>query len=157
MILYLDTSALVKLYAEEEGTGTVERAVGEAESVATSVVAYAEARAAFARKVREGVFSRENRDDAVEALDGDWVILERSEVTENLVIDAGDLAEEHALRGFDAVHLASALLVREAYAEQNDEAAEVVFLCFDSSLTRAAAKTMRVYEPAEGPDGPSPA
>jgi uncharacterized protein len=156
LILYLDTSALVKLYAEEEGTGTVERAVDEAEAVATSVVAYAEARAAFARKLREGVFSRENRDDAVEALNEDWGTFQRPEVTGDLSLDAGNLAEQHALRGFDAVHLASALLVREAYAEQNDEGTEVVFLCFDSSLTRAAAKTMRVYEPAGGPNEEAP-
>jgi predicted nucleic acid-binding protein len=156
LILYLDTSALVKLYAEEEGTETVERAVEEAEAVAASVVAYAEARAAIARKLREGVFSRENRDDAVEALDEDWVTFEKPEVTDALVLDAGDLAEEHALRGFDALHLASALLVREAYAEQGDGETEVVFLCFDSSLTRAATEMMRVYEPSEEPNGETP-
>lgn len=156
MILYLDTSALVKLYAEEEGTGVVERAVEEAEAVATSVVAYAEARAAFARKLREGVFSRENRDDAVEALDEDWGAFEKPEVTGDLALEAGNLAEEHALRGFDAVHLASALLVREVYAGQDDGETEVVFLGFDSDLTRAATETMRVYEPAEDPDGQSP-
>lgn len=156
MILYLDTSALVKLYVEEEGTATVERAVEEAEVVATSVVAYAEARAAFARKFREGVFSRKNRDDAVEALDEDWVTFEKPEVTDALAIDAGHLAEEHALRGFDAVHLASALLVRETCAQQRDGETEVVFLCFDSSLTRAAAETMQVYEPAEEPNGEAP-
>jgi predicted nucleic acid-binding protein len=157
LILYLDTSALVKLYAEEEGTATVERAVGEAEAVATSVVAYAEARAAFARKLREGVFSRENRDDAVEALDEDWGTFEKSEVTEDLVLEAGDLAEEHALRGFDAVHLASALLVNEVHQIQDGAETEgsVVFLGFDWTLTRAAMETMRVYEPAEDPDGQS--
>ena len=158
MILYLDTSALVKLYAEEEGTATVEQAVEEAEAVATSVVAYAEARAAFARKLREGVFSRENRDDAVEALNEDWGTFEKPEVTEDLALEAGDRAEEHALRGFDAVHLASALLLREAHKERRspDTEVDVVFLGFDSNLTRAAMKTMRVYEPSEEPDGPSP-
>lgn len=155
MILYLDTSALVKLYAEEEGTATVEQAVEEAEAVATSVVAYAEARAAFARKLREGVFSPENRDEAVEALDEDWGTFEKPEVTGDLVLEAGDLAEEHALRGFDAVHLASALQVREAYKgrEGADSEVVVVFLGFDANLTRAAAKTMRVYEPVEDPNG----
>ena len=68
LILYLDTSALVKLYAEEEGTETVELAVDEAEAVATSVVAYAEARAALARKLRDDVFSPEEHSEAVEAL-----------------------------------------------------------------------------------------
>jgi uncharacterized protein with PIN domain len=57
LILYLDTSALVKLYAEEVGTETVEQTVGEAEAVATSVVTYAEAQATLSRKLSEKVFS----------------------------------------------------------------------------------------------------
>jgi len=130
LIRYLDTSALVKLYAEEEGTETVERAVDEAEAIATSVVAYAEAHAAFARKLRESVFSSEKHQAALEALDEDWEILDKLEVTEGLVRESGELAEEHALRGFGAIHLASALLVREAYSEQTNDSTEeaVLFL-----------------------------
>ena len=52
MILYLDTSALVKLYARELGSTEVKRAVARAGSVATSLVAYVETRSAFARKRR---------------------------------------------------------------------------------------------------------
>lgn len=162
MILYLDTSALAKLYAEEEGTVTVERAIDEAEAVATSVVAYAEARAALARKLREGVFSSEEHREAVEALDEDWETLDTPDVTDDLVRRAGALAEEHALRGFDAIHLASALLVREAYSEQTDVPTEeaVLFLGFDSDLTAAAGRVMRVYEQTyeqtEDPNGQDP-
>ena len=53
MILYLDTSSLVKLYVEEPGSPGVRAIVDEAEVVATSVVACAEAAAAFARRKRE--------------------------------------------------------------------------------------------------------
>jgi len=51
--LYLDTSALVKLYIAEEGSLLVRTALADARFVATSVVAYVEARAAFARRRRE--------------------------------------------------------------------------------------------------------
>lgn len=154
MILYLDTSALVKLYAEEEGTEVVERAVEEAELVATSVVAYAEARAAFARKHREGIFSDEEHWEAVQALDEDWGTIEKSEVTEDLAREAGDLAEERALRGFDSIHLASALLACDAWSWQGEEDSgkAVFFLGFDSNLTKAAGETMQVYEPGERPE-----
>ncbi|MGH8694308.1 MAG: PIN domain-containing protein [Burkholderiales bacterium] len=53
MILYLDTSALVKLYVREQGSAQVRAHVNKADVIATSVVAYAEARAAFARLRRE--------------------------------------------------------------------------------------------------------
>ena len=157
LILYLDTSALVKLYAEEAGTETVEQAVDEAEAVTTSAIAYAEARAALARKRRENVFSPEQHREAVEALDEDWEALIKSEVTEDVVREAGDLAEEHALRGFDAIHLASALLVREAFSEQTNEPTEdaVSFLGFDSDLMVAARKVMLVYEQTEDLNGQS--
>ena len=158
MILYLDTSALVKIYADEEGTETVERAIDEAEAVATSVVAYAEARAALARKLREGVFSPEEHREAAEALEEDWETLDTPEVTHALARRAGGLAEEYALRGFDAIHLASALLVREAHSEQTDVPTEeaVLFLGFDSNLTAAAGRVMQVYEQAEDPNGRNP-
>ena len=58
MKLYLDTSALVKLYVEEEGSATVREAIARAETVATTVIAYVEACAAFARRRREGRLSR---------------------------------------------------------------------------------------------------
>ena len=55
MIGYVDTSSLVKLYVEEEGSRRVRDFVERSELVATSVVAYPEARAALARQcAREG-------------------------------------------------------------------------------------------------------
>ena len=52
MILYLDTSAVVKLYTTELGSAESARLVAEARQVATNLVTYAETRAAFARKYR---------------------------------------------------------------------------------------------------------
>lgn len=144
----MDASALVKLYVVEEGREVVEQAVEEAELISTSVVAYAEVRAALARMRREGVFSAEKHREAVDALNEDWEAFEKPEVTESIVLAAGDLAEEHALRGFDAIHLATALTIRAAVLGESKEAGEAVFfLGFDSNLTKAAGKVMRTYEP----------
>jgi hypothetical protein len=69
-------------------------------------------------------------------------------VTENVARFAGDLAEQHALRGFDAIHLASALLVRTAILGQSSGEADqevVLFLGFDSDLVEAAARVMSVH------------
>ncbi|MBA2712474.1 MAG: type II toxin-antitoxin system VapC family toxin [Rubrobacteraceae bacterium] len=72
MILYLDTSALVKLYAEEPGTEEVRSAVSEARVVAVSEIGYVEARSALARKEREGAFSAEEHDEAADSLRRDF-------------------------------------------------------------------------------------
>lgn len=111
-------------------------------------------RVALAGKLREDVFYLEKHREAVEALDEDWETLDKPEVSEDLVREAGDLAEEHALRGFDAIHLASALLVHDVYSGQSNGETEeaVLFLGFDSNLTKAAGKVMQVYEPTEDPN-----
>jgi uncharacterized protein len=67
--LFLDTSALVKLYIREEHHEIVATATRNASRVALSVVAYPEARSAFARKLREGTLIREDHDRVVRALD----------------------------------------------------------------------------------------
>jgi uncharacterized protein len=52
VILYLDTSALVKLFKDEPGSGTVSGAVARAEFRGCHLVGYAEACAALARQGR---------------------------------------------------------------------------------------------------------
>ena len=52
MIHYLDTSAVVKLYVSEPGSTETRRAVAAADEIASSVLTYAETRAAQARKFR---------------------------------------------------------------------------------------------------------
>ena len=53
MILYFDSSSLVKLYVEEAGSDSVRRLAAGASRIAVSIVAYPEARSAFARRRRE--------------------------------------------------------------------------------------------------------
>ncbi len=139
MILYLDTSALVKLYVEEPGSAAVVRAVERAAALATVRVAYAEARAAFARQRRDGGLDARGLRRVVENLDGDWSVYTIVDVTESLVRTAGILAERHALRGFDAIHLAAAVELARA-------AGDVAFGCFDRRL-RAAAGREKVQAP----------
>ncbi len=106
MVVYLDTSALLKLYVEEEGRELVRGAVRSAEVAATSTVTYAEARAGLARRAREGDFTDEEHGRAVKRLDEEWRGYDRLAVSNLIAYRAGELAERHALRGYDAVHLA---------------------------------------------------
>lgn len=133
MILYLDTSALVKLYVDEPGRPGVVSELERAAAVATVRVAYAEARAAFARKRREGGLDGKGLRQVVERLDGDWAAYGVVDVTEPLVRRAGILAERHGLRGYDAVHLAAAVELGRA-------GGDVSFGCFDERLRRAAKR-----------------
>mgnify|MGYP001576173498 CR=1 FL=1 len=135
MIAYLDTSAVVKLYVEEGGAATVRRVVQEATQVGTSRVTYAEARAAFARRSRERGFSPVAHKELIRSLDQEWETYVRLDVTESLIKLAGDLADRHALRAYDAIQLASALTLQRAL-----HAAQVGFVAADHRLLDAAAQ-----------------
>lgn len=111
MILYLDSSAAVKLFVEETESTTVQRWAAEADGVATSRVAYVEVCAALARRRRERRLTEERFTDALAALKDQWKNFAAIEVDE---FWAGELAVKHGLRGFDAVHLAAALELRES-------------------------------------------
>ena len=133
MILYLETSRLVKLFFDEEGSAETRDLAAKADVVAVSIVAYAEAWAAFARKRGEhGIGAadfRSLRQDFDRAWESTFVV----GLTEEAVRAAGDLAEKHGLRGFDAIHLASAASIASATG-----GAGVLFCTADQKLRAAA-------------------
>jgi len=133
VILYLDTSSLVKLYVEEPGSDDVRGLVEGAEIATTSVVAYPEARAALGRRRRERSLTVAGHRRAKEALDDDWPRVLALDVSAAVAQSAGDLAERHRLRGFDALHLASYLAVAREFPSE-----EVRFSSADRMLERAA-------------------
>lgn len=133
MILYLDTSALVKLYVREPGTDETRARLRDASLVATSRVAYPEARAALARRQRESAISRGALTRAVSAMDRDLERFVVVELSARVARRAGNLAERRALRGFDAIHLASALEVEQLTGSTPS------FCCFDDRLRDAAS------------------
>jgi predicted nucleic acid-binding protein len=144
LIVYLDTSSLVKIYVEEEGSRPVRDLVERAEIVATSVVTYAEARAALARQRREGGLTAAGFGQAKSDFEQDWPRYLTIEVSEVVYRNAGNLSEKHHLRGFDSLHLASYLSL------YGDGARQIRFSSSDETLNRAARKEARERQPREG-------
>lgn len=137
MILYCDTSALIKLYVEEIHSTTVAEAIAEADAVATSLLAYPETRATLARAQRDKRLRPSDFRQALTQFQQDWSSYVVLDTHQTLMLHAGELAERHALRGADAIHLASAIqLARDLQTSP----ALMTFLAFDVPLTRAAAR-----------------
>ena len=108
MIGYFDTSAFVPLLVVEPSTPLCRRFWDDADAVVSSRLLYVEAAAALAQAVRIGRIADEEGRSAVTLLDELWDEFEVVEVDELLVGQAAALARCYALRGYDAVHCASA-------------------------------------------------
>ena len=132
MILYLDTSAFVKRYFKEEYSNEVISRWQEAEEIVTSSVAYAETMACFYRKKREAKLTHGFIGEITELFRMDWGSFIRVEVNDELNQYIDMVVSKHPLRGFDAIHLASALVIQERLPE------DFLFVCFDNKLALAA-------------------
>jgi predicted nucleic acid-binding protein len=129
LIAYFDTSAIVPLLVEEDGTIAARDIWLGADRVVSVRLALVEARAALAQANRNTRISAEQLRSLTHELEGLFVQLELVDVEDALVRQAADLAEVQALRAYDAVHLAAALQVLEP---------DLVLVAGDRALLSAA-------------------
>lgn len=132
MTLYLDTSALVKLLVAEEGSDAVRAAAERAQALATSHLTWVEVHSALARMLAGGRLTRRVHARQLAAFAALWDDLAVVPVDEPVVARAAQLAQRHALRGFDALQLAAAVELLPA--------GELSFACWDERLNLAAAR-----------------
>ncbi|MGA1869920.1 MAG: type II toxin-antitoxin system VapC family toxin [bacterium] len=132
MILYVDTSALVKKYFKETGSKEVIYSWKEAEAIVTSSVAYAETMACFYRKKREAIINDKLFDTIIASFQNDWKSFILVQVNNDLNEIIDTVVALYPLRGFDSIHLASALIVYKTIKKK------FLFACFDQRLSSAA-------------------
>ncbi|GAB3520480.1 type II toxin-antitoxin system VapC family toxin [Arthrobacter monumenti] len=111
MILYLDTSALIPLIISEPSSGSVAELWESADTLVSSGLARVEAAAALAMAARMNRIKQGDLEPALERLDlllGDMALISP---TTPILKQAASLAVIEDLRGYDAVHLVSALTV----------------------------------------------
>jgi len=143
--VYLDASALVKRYIAEAGSKEVSRLFTLANGLATSLLSRVEVPAALAKAVRVGWVEREKAAAALQIFRVQWSDFMCVQTTEALMALADTLAWEHGLRGYDAVHLASAITWQEALGEG------VTLATFDKQLWEAAPEAGLAYWPGTLP------
>ena len=143
----LDASVVVKRYAPERGSRWIKGLIANPENSVTIVkICIVEVAAALAKKVRTGEISR---DDCQQTLNrfladierGDYDVLE---IDDEVVSFAVNLTQRHPLRGYDAVHLAAALVLNHALAEAG--LSSLTFVAADNMLCKAAEKEKLTVE-----------
>ena len=132
MILYCDTSALIKRYVREDYSDKVDELWADAKMFVISSVAYAESLSALCRKFREGLFSELEYSETMASFKSEYPQIIKVNVTSDLNIFVEELITKYILRGLVAIHLASALLL----SKHNE--LSIHFACFDLPLHDAA-------------------
>jgi predicted nucleic acid-binding protein len=132
---FLDSSALLKRYREENGSGWMLELSRNSERLIVARLAHVEVTAAIVRRGRESTESSQRMAPALAALDSD---MEKEfqvvEFTEPLIARAIKLTKAHALRAADAIQLACALLARA----ELPGTMEFYLVSADEELNRAA-------------------
>jgi predicted nucleic acid-binding protein len=128
-VVYLDTSALVKLCVVEPGSRLVAALWDGADLVVTSRLADAEVRAVLAGGRRAGRLDHEAAAEALAVWERLWPGLHVVELREVVTASAAALVGRHPLRAADALHLASALQLRSP---------DLVVAAWDEHLVAAA-------------------
>lgn len=122
----------------EPGSELVAELWATGHPAASSILSYPEARAALAAARRGGRLDTRGHNRAREALESLQSELLLIGIDVTLARQAGQLAEQLALRGYDAVHLASALAAGDAST----------LVSWDRELRRAAAQSGCAVAPA---------
>ena len=120
----------MKRYVEEPGSASVRRLLRRTRP-AVARITYAEVAAAVARAAREDVIDQRHRDTILGRLDGDFASFTVVEIRRATLRMVPALVVQHVLRGYDAVQLAAALMIRR-------EGGAVAFWSTDSDLITAA-------------------
>ena len=107
MNVYFDTSALIKLVLDEEGSDIAQEVWELSSRRLASRIVYPEARAGMAAAERSGRIDADELMTAVANLEGVARSLHLIDVDREVAERAGDMAELHGLRAADAMHLAS--------------------------------------------------
>lgn len=133
-MIYADSSVIVKRYYDEPGTDRIRARWATSDRVFTSRVAYAEVHSALARKWRDGGLSASMFQTSAAAFETEWPAYDQVLVDAETLRHVRPLLRRHALRGYDAIHLAAALWVGQQIGDQLE------FWVSDTRLEAAARR-----------------
>jgi uncharacterized protein len=129
--LYIDSNAFVSQYTNDNPEHAIltKQAIAQASTTASSPITYPEVRAAFRALRQQKRITQRQYHQAVTDFERDWPTVQTLEVNDALALLAGAIADQHLVRGCDAVHVATALTF---HAISND----LEFLTFDQQLEK---------------------
>ena len=141
MILYLDSSALVKRYVVESKSKEVIALIEQADTVGSTLLTRIEMASALTKAVRMNWVASDKAEIAWQDFLSDWESFVRIPVTSVLVERAARIAREYGLSGYDAIHFTTAILWQELLENP------ITLATFDRELWLVAKKVGVVVWP----------
>ena len=136
-LIYLDTSAVIKLFLPEAFSAEVEALImAPGATCITSDLTFAEIHGAFSRAFAVGRIKADQLNLLIEEFCWWFDQVSHAAITFQRIQRAGQLAARTNLRGADAIHLVTALETIGTFVPERR-----TFACFDERLVREAVRT----------------
>ena len=145
MIYYLDASALVKVYSHEDGTKAMVNLLKSNSSFYSSVVIYSEVLFALRRKLENGEITKEGFSKQIKFFESHFqALINRVQINENIFDLLRQRILSYSVKALDAIHLASALWLKENIDT------DCKFICSDKELLRVSKQEgLPIINPVE--------
>lgn len=141
MILFFDSSAMIKRYIVEDGSPQV-AVIGTSSNILVSPLTWSEVHATFARRLLDGLLDRPKYQELCEGFRTDWRYFGHVAPGSGVLRRIPRITELYRLKGADALQCASALAIGGIEP--------MLFVCSDRRLkAAAAAEGLTVWDPAE--------
>ena len=134
MISYFDTSAIVKFYISETGSEAAREVFELSDVLATSSISYVETISVFTRINNDKKLSDSDYKNIISNFKKDWGDLFVLKIDNAIIKTAGQFIESYKIKGYDSVHLASAVILGQRINKI------INFCCWDKKLNEAASK-----------------
>jgi predicted nucleic acid-binding protein len=135
MVVFIDTSSLVKRYIEEPGSNVVDRYFNEENTVCISPVTQIEMRSVFKRKLLEGSIDQETYQKAIGFWNIDIDHFSINRLNNDLTIKAVSIIDSHGVKTLDAIQIGSAMLSEAEEYITSDSQMNRIFQSFDNIKT----------------------
>jgi len=110
MILFADTSALVKRYIDEAGSGTIDDLLARADVLIVSSVTRIEHSSALARRLKDKSLDKKSYEIALTEFNNDFKFIEVIPFNADVETSALNFIKKHGMKTLDAIQLSSAVL-----------------------------------------------
>jgi predicted nucleic acid-binding protein len=120
MVVFIDTSSLIKRYVEEQGSDEVDRYFSENTDIYISPVTPVEMYAALKRKLRDESISSETYRNALKLWQDDFNNYSVVLFNDELIAKALDIVNTHDVKTLDALQIGAALLSRAEESVTSD-------------------------------------